>query len=171
MFFQRIKSKFRSRRNTANATSSSISGGAAIDLFPSTLSARSATPVQQPGGTEKRDLWREAFEILEESSKQKLELRGMSITNSEPMEDQLKALRQEAERQCERCKEREWRVAIGSHEVSVRKTTLQIIEWVKKIGDVAIEFAPCPGHGVWAVARSILEVGSSHAIILGCKLI
>jgi hypothetical protein len=41
------------------------------------------------------------------------------------------------------------------------------LKFFEKIGDVAIQFAPAPGAGgVWAVARSVLEVGSLYRVYL-----
>ena len=174
MFLKKIRSKLGSRKyNTSvrsNHGSEEITKRTPPRPLPPLTRVLSATPSQQPTKNERRDLWREALELLDDRSQEKLKIRGMSGGNSVPMEGQLEALKTEAERQCERCKGKEWKVSIGCHEIPVRQTTIQIISWVKKIGDVAGEFAPTPGRGVWAVVRSVLEVGltfvSSHEIII-----
>ncbi|OQE91830.1 hypothetical protein PENNAL_c0008G02558 [Penicillium nalgiovense] len=112
----------------------------------------------QKPASDGRDLWLEAFEKLPRKSQQELEKRGMNRQGSESMVDQVKEFQKEAETQRGRSLAKDWRVQIGDHEIPVRQTTLQIVHWAEKIGDVAIQFAPAPGSGgVWAVARSVLE--------------
>lgn len=174
MFLKKIRSKLGSRKyNTSvrsNHGSEEITKRNPTPHSPPTARVLSATTSQQPTRNERRDLWREALEILDDRSQERLRIRGMSGGNFVPMEDQLEALKKEAERQCERCKGKEWKVSIGRYEIPVRQTTIQIISWVIKIGDVAGEFPPAPGRGVWAVVRSLLEVGltyvSSHEITI-----
>ncbi|KAJ6179439.1 hypothetical protein N7519_009900 [Penicillium mononematosum] len=114
-------------------------------------------PPQKPA-SDGRDLWLEAFEKLPRKSQEELERRGMNRQGSESMVDQVKEFEKEAETQRDRSLAKDWRVQIGDHEIPVRQTTLQIVHWAEKIGDVAIQFAPAPGAGgVWAVARSVLE--------------
>ena len=75
------------------------------------------------------------------------------------MLDQVKGLQKEAEIQRDRSLAKDWKVQVGDHEIPVRQTTLQIVDWATKFGDVEIQFVPAPSAGgVWAVARSVLEV-------------
>ncbi|KAJ5673351.1 Aldehyde dehydrogenase C-terminal [Penicillium longicatenatum] len=46
---------------------------------------------------------------------------------------------------------------MGSHELPVRQTAVQILNWANKVGDIAIQFSPSPGAGVWAVAKFVLS--------------
>ncbi|CAG8890998.1 unnamed protein product [Penicillium egyptiacum] len=108
--------------------------------------------------TDGRDLWLEAFEKLPRKSQHELERRGMNRQGSGSMVDQVKEFQREAETQRDRSLAKDWKVQIGNHEIPVRQTTLQIVHWAEKIGDVAIQFAPVAGAGgVWAVARSVLQ--------------
>jgi hypothetical protein len=119
-------------------------------------------PLQKPA-SDGRDLWLEAFEKLPRKLQQELERRGMNRQGSESMVDQVKEFQKEAETQRDRSLAKDWKVQIGEHEIPVRQTTLQVVHWAEKIGDVAIQFAPTPGAGgVWAVARSALELGSLY---------
>lgn len=119
--------------------------------------------ITQVLGTDERDLWLEAFGKLPRKSQQELEKRGMNRQCSEPMIDQIKSFQIEAKRQRDRSLAKDWKVRIGNHELPVRETTVQIVHWAERIGDVAIQFAPAPGAGgVWTVAKSILQVGSLY---------
>ncbi|KAJ6110911.1 beta-glucosidase [Penicillium sp. IBT 16267x] len=105
-----------------------------------------------------RDLWLEAFEKLPRKSQQTLEGQGMKPKGPEPMKDQIEAFQEKTEKMRKECEAKDLTIKMGEHEVAVRQTTVQIVQWVQKIGDVAIQFAPSPGAGVWAVSKLILQV-------------
>jgi hypothetical protein len=88
------------------------------------------------------------------------------MKSSEPLIDQIEAFQKEAERVRDQSLARDWKIQIGDHEVSIRQTTIQVVHWATKIGDLAIQFSPSPGAGVWAVARSILQVGCREVFSL-----
>ncbi|KAJ5747857.1 Aldehyde dehydrogenase C-terminal [Penicillium nucicola] len=113
--------------------------------------------VRQRSPTHQHDLWVEAFNKLPPKIQTKLKTQGMNTNNSEDMTNQIQAFQEEAKKQRERSLAREWKVHIGEHEIPIRKLTVNIAQWAEKIGDVAIQFAPSPGAGVWAVAKSILQ--------------
>ncbi|KAJ5963671.1 Aldehyde dehydrogenase C-terminal [Penicillium vulpinum] len=107
--------------------------------------------------TDERDLWLEAFEKLPRKLQQELEKQGMNQQGSEPMIHQVKLFQEEAERERDRSLAKDWKVQIGDHDLPVRQMTIQIVHWAERIGDVAFQFAPSPGAGFWAVAKSILQ--------------
>lgn len=122
---------------------------------PQTISNHSHTNSQPPiSGKCQRNLWHEAFDKLPQNSKQELQSRGMNQKTAATIEE----FRKEAEKVRDKSQEREWKVQIGSHELPVRQTAVQILDWANKIGDIAIQFAPSPGAGVWAVAKFLLGV-------------
>lgn len=104
--------------------------------------------------TNQRNLWYEAFDKLPQNYKRELECHGMNWQIENPIEE----FRKEAENVRDRSQEREWKVRIGSHQLPVRQTAVQILDWANKIGDITIQFAPSPGAGVWAVAKFLLGV-------------
>ena len=129
--------------------------GVGVGPPPRTGSPSAASdPVVQT--TDKRDLWLEAFARLPRKSQLELEKRGMK--SSEPYDDQIDAFQKEAERLRDHSLAKDWKIQIGDREFPVRQTTVHVVLWAKKIGDMAIQFAPSPGAGVWAVAKTILQV-------------
>ncbi|KAJ6007422.1 NACHT nucleoside triphosphatase [Penicillium herquei] len=81
----------------------------------------------------------------------------MRIQNPEPFSLQIRAFQDEAKRQQARSEEGDWKVRIRGHELQVRQLTVSITKWAMKIGDIAIQFAPSPGAGVWAVVTFLLQ--------------
>lgn len=137
--------------------------GEEAGAMPAASNERTPLDEQQP--THQRDLWREALEGLDENTKRKLQEAGMSEKNTATMESQLTALRKDAETLRDRCKDKEYRVQLGSHEILVRQTVLEIIGWLERVGDVAINFSPSPGAGIWAVVKCIFEVSCVFLIL------
>lgn len=109
-----------------------------------------------------RNLWNEAFEDLDLHVQLELRKQGMKPKSDEPMSAQIQAFQKEAEKQRNRSLAREWKLHIGNREIPIRQLTIDISWWAKKIGAVAVQFAPSPGGGVWAVLVSILQVRSFH---------
>lgn len=137
------------------ASNSDIISSQTSSNDPQTISNHSHTNSQPPiSGKGQRNLWHEAFDKLPQNSKQELESRGMNQKTADTIEE----FRKEAEKVRDKSQEREWKVQIGSHELPVRQTAVQILDWTNKIGDIAIQFAPSPGAGVRAVAKFILGV-------------
>lgn len=159
MALSRLKAKLRRRARPTDGTlfsdhSAPTAIGASV-LPPPTVSPDAASdPAVQ--ATDKRDLWLEAFGKLSQKSQLELEKRGMKT--SEPFADQVDAFQKEAERLRDQSLARDWKIPIGDREFPVRQTTAQVALWARKIGDIAIQFAPSPGAGVWAVAKTILQV-------------
>jgi hypothetical protein len=163
----RLKRRTRAEDTISQSDPISESNGKAILSSSTPEDTEVNLPPQKPA-TDGRDLWLEAFEKLPRNSQEELERRGMNRQGSESMVNQVKKFQKEAETQRDRSFTKDWKVQIGGHDIPVRQTTLQIVNWAEKIGDVAIQFAPAPGAGgVWAVARSVLEVGSLYRRIQG----
>jgi hypothetical protein len=163
----RLKRRTRAEDTVSQSDPISESNGKAILSSSAPEDTEVNLPPQKPA-TDGRDLWLEAFEKLPRKSQEQLERRGMNRQGSESMVNQVKKFQKEAETQRDRSFTKDWRVQIGGHDIPVRQTTLQIVNWAEKIGDVAIQFALAPGAGgVWAVARSVLEVGSLYREIQG----
>ncbi|KAJ5524013.1 Aldehyde dehydrogenase C-terminal [Penicillium frequentans] len=135
------------------ASNSEINSSQTSSNDPQTTSNDSHTK-SQPSISIKgqRNLWHEAFDKLPQNSKQELESRGMNQKTANTIEE----FRKEAEKVRDKSQEREWKVQIGSHELPIRQTAVQILDWANKIGDIAIQFAPSLGAGVWAVAKFLL---------------
>lgn len=143
--------------NSSGPTNTTNNG---VGLTPP-ISHQNTNIAQQ--ATDTRDLWLEAFRKLSRRSQLELEKRGLK--GSEPLIDQIEAIQKEAERIRDESLARDWKIQIsGDYELRVREITLHLVHWAKKIGDAAIQFSPSPGAGVWAVVKSILQVGSKTSL-------
>ena len=162
MVFKRLATRLKRPKpptDPGGTQSSDNSGPAATGTgvgppLPTASPSAANDPVVQK--IDKRDLWLEAFAKLSRKSQLELEKRGMK--SSEPFDDQIDAFQKEAKRLRDESLAKDWKIQIGDRELPVRQTTVQVALWAKKIGDMTIQFAPSPGAGVWAVAKTILQV-------------
>jgi hypothetical protein len=156
MVFQRLATRLKRPRPPSGPAHTNTGAGATSPAD----SHRTAIDSAQRS-TNERDLWLEAFDQLEHQSQFELEKRGLNSKGSTPLTDQIEAFQKEAERLRDQSLAKDWKVRIGDYEIPIRHTTVNIVHWATKIGDVAIQFSPSPGAGIWAVVKSILQVRPS----------
>jgi hypothetical protein len=101
-----------------------------------------------------RDLWLEAFERLPEETQRELRL---SNAEEKPCHEQLHELTSLTKARQEECEKKFWKFRVGSHEIVLRDYAGTIVDVLRKIGDVAIQFAPPPASIPWAVVKTILQ--------------
>ncbi|KAJ5115972.1 hypothetical protein N7456_000320 [Penicillium angulare] len=123
------------------------------------LNGKEKSTAQAPLATTRYDLWTQAFEKLPLDLQQKLRAKGMDEKCTIPMRSQVDKLKQEAVRLQEASEERDWKFSVRGQDISVRSLTVRIVGWTRKIGDVAIKFAPetSPAYAVWGVATLFLQ--------------
>jgi len=69
-----------------------------------------------------------------------------------------------AKKKQEECKANFWKLRIGDHEMILRDQAANIINYLTKIGDIAIQFAPPQASIPWSTIKAIMQVRfSCHA--------
>lgn len=61
------------------------------------------------------------------------------------------------EKQAE-CEKKFWKVSVGGEDIVLRNYTTQIIGWLEKAGDIAVQFAPPQASVPWGILKSVMQV-------------
>lgn len=141
---------------------------------PSTPTPAATSPDVAHEADTGTDLWAKAFSLLSKKQKDSLcplvnDNEEKSETNSSTVElassitqDVIVATRLRQE-ECER---RFWRFPLGrgpENEVVLREHTANIVAWVTKAGDIAMEFAPSLAQQVWPGVKALLQIPVKEA--------
>jgi hypothetical protein len=111
-----------------------------------------------PPSSPKKDLWREALKMLSKETQQRIEKMGVSESRPQPISHKIGDLVKIAKTKQEECEKKFWRFRVGNHEIIIRDYAVQIIGWLQKIGDVAIQFAPPQASLPWAAIKAVMRV-------------
>ena len=60
----------------------------------------------------------------------------------------------------EECEKKFWRVSVGGEDIVLRNYTTQIVGWVEKAGDIAMNFAPPQVSLPWGLIKNMLQVST-----------
>ena len=114
-----------------------------------------------------RDLWREAFETLPESTQAKLHTNGVQAVA--PLQKQIHDLLETTKARQKECEEKFWKFRVGNHEYVLRDYAVRIADCLQVIGNTAIKFAPPQASGPWVVIEALLKVYLLFCLFLNGK--
>ncbi|KAG7073014.1 ankyrin protein [Colletotrichum scovillei] len=113
------------------------------------------------------DLWKEAFEALDEEYKK-------SISKNVPSEgdDPVEQLIELVQVQEDRFKDQSAKITVGGRDILWRDFSTRVISLLSAAVDIGIQFAPTPGPVVWSALKVLLKAHASGcesvAAIFGC---
>lgn len=58
----------------------------------------------------------------------------------------------------EECEKKFWKVSVGGEDIVLRNYTTQIVGWLEKAGDIAVQFAPPQASVPWGILKSVMQV-------------
>lgn len=102
-----------------------------------------------------RDLWLEAFEKLPKEIHGQLNLND---STQKPLLQQIQELSSLAKLRQEECEKQFWKLRVGDHEIVLRDYAVTIIDGLRKIGDIAIQFAPPQASIPWSAMKILMQV-------------
>ena len=107
-----------------------------------------------------KDLWVEALNSLPESKQEMLKKMGFnqSSAQSESVGSSIEDLVVVVNQRQEECEKKFWKVKVGGEEIVLRSYTNNIVDWLGKAGDIAVQFAPPQAALPWSVIKSVMQV-------------
>jgi hypothetical protein len=102
-----------------------------------------------------RDLWLEAFEKLPKGTQRGLHL---GDSNEKPLLQQIQDLSSLARTRQEECENKFWKLRVGDHEIVLRDYAVTIVDGLRKIGDIAVQFAPPQASIPWSAVKALMQV-------------
>ncbi|KAJ5105004.1 hypothetical protein NUU61_002351 [Penicillium alfredii] len=180
--FSRLSSKFSNKNennvqdgpddNKPNDQSTVHSGQAASGQLDG--GAPSKEPEKESPKEEKKDekknRWLQAFEQLSESKQEALKKMGFGNPNSD-IESSLAEVTNSVEEKQKECEGKFWKAKIGGKEIVFREYTEQIVGWVEKAGDIAINFAPPQAGLPWDLVKSLMKIPVNESEQMGALLL
>ncbi|CAG7966071.1 unnamed protein product [Penicillium nalgiovense] len=175
--FDRLKDRFRRHRhnngqqikstpakpaqgNTAKPQSVSAPAAPAAKLPPveSTKLPAEEKPAEKPDAP--KDLWVEALNSLPESKQETLKKMGFnqSSAQSGSVESSIEDLLGVVNQRQEECEKKFLKVKVGGEEIVLRNYTNNIVDWLGKAGDIAVQFAPPQAAIPWSVIKSVMQI-------------
>jgi hypothetical protein len=171
--------------NLKSAESNSIGGASqqikssdtnGVPLQESSAVQPDELPVTKPtytlfGGnadsTEELNLWRKAFSQLSERQQKTLADLGFDQTSGSAESD-IDNLVTSVNAKQKQVEDNMWSAHVGGREVVFRQYTTDIVSWLTKAGDIAVQFAPPQAAVPWSVLKGLLNV--SNSLIKSCKI-
>lgn len=146
--------------NTAKPQSVSAPAAPAAKLPPveSTKLPAEEKPAEKPDAP--KDLWVEALNSLPESKQETLKKMGFnqSSAQSGSVESSIEDLLGVVNQRQEECEKKFLKVKVGGEEIVLRNYTNNIVDWLGKAGDIAVQFAPPQAAIPWSVIKSVMQV-------------
>jgi hypothetical protein len=151
--------------NANNASSAAVPSGQSASAAP-LATETVTTPDEEPEkgsipqrGPPVKDRWRDAFNQLPPAKQALLKEMGFGNPKSGSMESSIKDLVGEVNRKQEECEKKFWNVNVGGKKIVLREYTTQIVGWLEKAGDIAVQFAPPQASLPWDLVKSMMKVG------------
>lgn len=115
-------------------------------------------PAEKPDAP--KDLWVEALNSLPESKQEALKKMGFnqSSAQSGSVESSIEDLVGVVNQRQEECENKFWKVKFNGEEIVLRNYTNNIVDWLGKAGDIAVQFAPPQAAIPWSVIKSVMQV-------------
>lgn len=143
--------------------------GAASPSTPTPVAAGPDAAHKTDTGT---DLWAKAFSLL--SEKQTASLAALisngnpeaATSTDAPASSITQGVIAATKLRQKECESRFWRFPLGrgpEHEIVLREHTANIVAWVTKAGDIAMEFAPSLAKQVWPGVKALLQIPVKEA--------
>ncbi|KAJ5657785.1 uncharacterized protein N7484_001434 [Penicillium longicatenatum] len=131
---------------------------------PEVESAEDQTPAP-------KDRWREAFNGLSEKNQKALEKLGFSGSKPGPMGPSILGLVDTVEAKQQECEKKFWKTKFGGKEIVFREYTTEIVGWLEKAGDIAIEFAPPQASLPWDLVKNLMKIPVNESDQMGALLV
>ncbi|KAJ5767256.1 uncharacterized protein N7511_004872 [Penicillium nucicola] len=115
-------------------------------------------PKKQPDAP--KDLWLEALKSLPPSKQEQLSKMGFdqSSAKSASVEGSIDELVKAVDERQKECEKKFWKVKVGDQDIVLRDYTNNIVDWLEKAGDIAIQFAPPQAALPWSAIKSLMQV-------------
>ena len=146
--------------NTAKPQTVSAPAAAAAELPPVESTELPAEENPAETADSPKDLWVEALNSLPESKQEMLKKMGFnqSSAQSESVGSSIEDLVVVVNQRQEECEKKFWKVKVGGEEIVLRSYTNNIVDWLGKAGDIAVQFAPPQAALPWSVIKSVMQV-------------
>ncbi|RWA07141.1 hypothetical protein EKO27_g7963 [Xylaria grammica] len=116
---------------------------------------------------EENDLWREAFEKVDEATKKQI-----SGDFGRSGDDPVRSLVSIVQGHEARFKGKSAKIKVGEREIIWRDYAARVVDGLMVLGDVAVQFAPAPSSIIWSALKVLLKAHVSEceslAAMLGC---
>ncbi|GFF21989.1 isoform 2 of ankyrin repeat domain-containing protein 50 [Aspergillus udagawae] len=162
--------------NGNNASSAAVPSGqlaSAAPLATETITSPDEEPEKgsiPPRGPPVKDRWRDAFSQLPPAKQAVLKEMGFGNPKSGSMESSIKDLVGEVNRKQEECMKKFWHVNVGGKKIVLREYTTQIVGWLEKAGDIAVQFAPPQASLPWDLVKSMMKIPVNESEQMGALL-
>lgn len=103
------------------------------------------------------NLWKQAFSSLEPDKKDILHALGFDKNSGTPVSD-ISDLVQAVNDKQKQVEEKQWGLTVKGERVVFRRYTQQIVGWLTKAGDIAVQFAPPQANVPWAVLKGLMKL-------------
>ncbi|KAJ5842111.1 hypothetical protein N7534_011941 [Penicillium rubens] len=115
-------------------------------------------PAEKPDAP--KDLWVEALNSLPESKQEALKKMGFNQSNAQSgsVESSIEDLVGVVSQRQEECENKFWKVKFNGEEIVLRNYTNNIVDWLGKAGDIAVQFAPPQAAIPWSVIKSVMQI-------------
>ncbi|KAF9884807.1 hypothetical protein FE257_001223 [Aspergillus nanangensis] len=134
------------------------------------IPAKEGSPPEPPSDDPK-DLWQKALKSLPPAKQQTLTGMGFGQISSGSAESSIDDLLSVVNERQNECEKKFWKVTVGDNEIVLRNYTTQIVGWLEKAGDIAIQFAPPQASLPWSCLKSLMQIpvieGEQMAALLG----
>ena len=115
-----------------------------------------------------KDRWREAFKGLSEKDQKALEKLGFSDREPGPMGSNIQELVGTVREKQQACEDKFLKTTIAGKEIVFREYTTEIVGWLEKAGNIAIQFAPPQASLPWDLVKNLMKVSVNSCIISSC---
>lgn len=156
--FSRLSNKFSKKKGEQEPKAGDMSEDPSAGKEPLTSSEVSGEMSPQKQTPAPKGRWRDAFEQLSEEKREILKEMGFKCDS---MESSIKDLVDTVDEKQKGCQDKFWQVKCGDKEIIFREYTDQIIGWLEKAGDIAIQFAPPQAGLPWDLVKNLMKVGNS----------
>ncbi|GIJ81561.1 hypothetical protein Asppvi_000060 [Aspergillus pseudoviridinutans] len=117
-----------------------------------------------------KDRWRDAFNQMPPAKQAILKEMGFGNPKSGSMESSIKDLVGEVNRKQEECEKNFWHVNVGDKKIVLREYTTQIVGWLEKAGNIAVQFAPPQASLPWGLIKSMMKIPVNESEQMGALL-
>ncbi|KAJ5362328.1 hypothetical protein N7541_003172 [Penicillium brevicompactum] len=95
---------------------------------------------------------------------------GFDNFNGSSIESNIDDLVSVVNKKQEECEKKFWRVSVGGEDIVLRDYTTQIVGWVEKAGDIAMNFAPPQVSLPWGLIKNMLQIPVNESEQMGALL-
>ncbi|KAJ5352349.1 hypothetical protein N7452_001323 [Penicillium brevicompactum] len=157
------------RSGEANEVDQPI-GNTALPGDPSPVSEVPAKKSPEQTQIPPKDLWQDAFRQLSEYKQDKLREMGFENFKANSIESNIDDLVSVVNKKQEECEKKFLRVSVAGEDIVLRNYTTQIVGWIEKAGDIAMNFAPPQVSLPWGLIKNMLQIPVNESEQMGALL-